>query len=75
MNCCCNLMCNFISLLIYENVKSVGTGTGENLQYCNLQYFAFSILTLLVGSQEEHLVCKKLSVEVLSSLSVGVRCK
>jgi len=27
--------------------------------------FAFSVLTLLVGHQEEHLVCKNLSDEVL----------
>jgi len=28
--------------------------------------FAFSALTLLAGHQEEHLVCKKLSDEVLA---------
>jgi len=32
--------------------------------------FTFSALTLLVGRQEEHPVCKKLSVEVLAWLSV-----
>jgi len=31
---------------------------------------AFSSLTLLVGRQEEHLACKKLSDEVLAWLSV-----
>jgi len=31
---------------------------------------AFSALTLLVGRQEEHLTCKKLSGEVLAWLSV-----
>jgi len=31
---------------------------------------AFSALTLLVGHQEEHLACKKLSDEVLARLSV-----
>jgi len=31
---------------------------------------AFSALTLLVGRQEGHMVCKKLSVEVLAWLSV-----
>jgi len=30
----------------------------------------FSALTLLVGRQAEHLVCKKLSAEVLAWLSV-----
>jgi len=32
--------------------------------------FAFSALTLLVGRQEEHPICKKLSDEVLMWLSV-----
>jgi len=32
--------------------------------------FAFSALTLLVGRQEEHLTCKKLSDGVLAWLSV-----
>jgi len=35
--------------------------------------FAFSALTLLVGRQEEHLACKKLSDEVLLWLSVQVQ--
>ena len=33
-------------------------------------YYAFSALTLLVGRQEGHLACKKLSDGVLSWLSV-----
>jgi len=37
------------------------------LQYCNI---AFSALTLLVGRQEEHPACKKLSGGVLAWLSV-----
>jgi len=32
--------------------------------------FAFSALTLLIGYQEEHPACKKLSDEVLAWLSV-----
>jgi len=32
--------------------------------------FAFSALTLLVGCQKEHLICKKLSDEVLAWLSL-----
>jgi len=32
--------------------------------------FAFSALTLLVGHQEEHAACKKLSDDVLAWLSV-----
>jgi len=35
---------------------------------------AFETLTLMVGRQEEHLACKKLSDDVLAWLS-GVRCK
>ena len=34
------------------------------------QLLAFSALTLLVGRQEGHPACKKLSVEVLAWLSV-----
>ena len=40
---------------------------------CNLTFLvtcAFSALTLLVGRQEEHPACKKLSVGVLAWLSV-----
>jgi len=36
----------------------------------NFSYFAFNALTLLVGRQEEHLACKRLSDEVLAWLSV-----
>jgi len=38
---------------------------------------AFSALTLLVGRQEEHLACKRLSDGVLGWLSYlcGARCK
>jgi len=35
-----------------------------------LSCYAFSALTLLIGYQEEHLACKKLSDEVLACLSV-----
>jgi len=35
-----------------------------------MQMHVFSALTLLVGHQEEHLACKKLSDEVLAWLSV-----
>jgi len=38
------------------------------------QCFAFSALTLLVGWQEGHLACKKLSGWVLAWLS-GVQCR
>jgi len=36
---------------------------------------AFSALTLLVGRQEGHLACKKLSCGLLAWLSVGARCR
>jgi len=36
---------------------------------------AFSALTLLVGRQEGHPACRKLSGEVLAWLSVAVRCR
>ena len=41
--------------------------------FCEL--FALSALMLLVGQQEGHPVCKKLSGGVLASLSVGARCR
>jgi len=37
---------------------------------CSLTSAAFSALTLLVGWQERHPVCKKLSGEVLAWLSI-----
>jgi len=37
---------------------------------CAVQLFPFSALTLLVGRQEGHLACKKLSGGVLAWLSV-----
>jgi len=41
-----------------------------NFVGCNAWVFAFSALTLLVGRQEGHLACKKLSGGVLAWLSV-----
>jgi len=40
------------------------------LLYCVYRVFAFGVLTLFVGHQEEHLACKKLSDEVLAWSSV-----
>ena len=40
------------------------------MQSFNNQHFAFSALMLLVGRQEEHLACNKLSGGVLAWLSV-----
>jgi len=37
---------------------------------CRVPLIAFSALTLLIGHQEEHPACKKLSDEVLAWLSV-----
>jgi len=42
----------------------------EEFQIIICQNFAFSALTLLVGHQEVHLTCKKLSDEMLVWLSV-----
>jgi len=42
----------------------------EKLCICILYFIAFSALTLLVGRQEGHLACKKLSGGVLAWLSV-----
>jgi len=42
-------------------------------EYCHsYKYFAFIVLTLLVGRQEVHPACKKLSGEVLAWLSVRI---
>ena len=41
-----------------------------NIQHSYPTRFSFSALTLLVGRQEEHPACKKLSGEVLAWLSV-----
>ena len=41
-----------------------------NVLVCILWFHAFSALTLLVGRQEGHPACKKLSGEVLAWLSV-----
>ena len=46
----------------------------DSIRLCTFAYgpaVAFSALTLLVGRQEEHLACKKLSGGVLAWLSVG----
>jgi len=49
---------------------SSGTQTLPPLPVFLPGILAFSALTLLVGHQEEHLSCKKLSDEVLAWLSV-----
>ena len=42
----------------------------DNMNGLHIMYSAFSALTPLVGRQEEHPVCKKLSDEVLVWLSL-----
>jgi len=49
-----------------KNFGNIFTTTEEILPY----YYAFSALTLLVGRQEGHPACKKLSDGVLAWLSV-----
>ena len=41
-----------------------------NILWCAFSAFAFSVLTLLIGRQEGHLACRKLSGGVLAWLSV-----
>ena len=50
-------------------VVSCGLNSGH-LTAVRWTGFAFSALTLLVGQQERHLACKKLSGGVLARLSV-----
>jgi len=50
------------------------TVTFSFLKYL-VKNYAFSVLTLLVGRQEGHPACKKLSGEVLAWLSVWARCR
>ena len=52
----------------------------ESMQFSSifislLIFLAFSALTLLVGRQEGHPACKKLSGEVLRGYLSGARCK
>jgi len=53
--------CGIVSDLVYMYMKQ--------FQYCS-----FSALTLLVGQQEGHPACKKLSGAMLAWLS-GMRCR
>jgi len=48
--------------------------TEFNSNYMRYHSLAFSDLTLLVGHQEEHPACKKLSDEVLSWSEVQMIC-
>jgi len=42
---------------------------------CICIFYAFSALTLLVGRQEGHPACKKLSGEVLDGYLSGAKCR
>jgi len=46
----------------------------DNAKYFKVQFIAFSALMLLVGHQEGHPACKKLSGGMLAWLS-GMRCR
>jgi len=52
------------------------TAMAANCNHCltSICFTVFSALTLLVGRQEGHLACKKLSVGILAWLS-GMRCR
>jgi len=52
----------------YANIQKIHTH--KHIYICVCVYFAFSALTLLVGRQEGHPACKKLSSGVLAWLSV-----
>jgi len=59
----------FIVLPCVHQITSINNNSNNNLiAKCNA--FAFSALTLLVGRQEGHPACKKLSGEVLVWLTV-----
>ena len=68
-------MAKFSKSKVYEKVPKgntlilVDTRIGLNCSV-GTAYSAFSALMLLVGRQEGHLACKKLSGEVLAWLSV-----
>ena len=53
-----------------SQVSSLYEGNRILWNTINNEHFAFSALTLLVGWQEGHPACKKLSGEVLAWLSV-----
>ena len=48
---------------------------GAYFHFCCMCFFAFSALALLVGRQEGHLACKKLSCGVLHGYLSGARCR
>jgi len=60
----------------YLNVHSASNSTAQTIQYENITInlhihnHTFSALTLLVGRQEGHPACKKLSGGLLAWLSV-----
>ena len=63
----------YVTELLYL-LYSCFYGIHQNvILFCEL--FALSALMLLVGQQEGHPACKKLSGGVLASLSVGARCR
>jgi len=59
-------------VLITDNLGNVCLCAAQTLYYGKMCYceIAFSALTLLVGQQEGHPACKKLSGGVLALLSV-----
>jgi len=66
---------NCLNPVTGSGCTSLDIGVNANLNLVNkfyylFCYFAFIALTLLVGEQERHLACKKLSGGVLAWLSV-----
>jgi len=62
--------CDFLICTIYKDVANCCWLLYSFYFQCLFIWIVFSALTLLVGHQEEHLACKKLSDEVLAWLSV-----
>ena len=66
--------CSPLNAIIFLYTLSVNCCDNNNNTFCQFLLIPFSALTLLVGRQEGHLACKKLSGGMLVWLS-GTRCK
>ena len=61
------------SYLMHKEIhQEIHTHESEFYMHCYRTFFAFSALTLLIGWQEGHPACKKLSGGVLTWLSVWI---
>jgi len=69
-----NIICTVIHLAFECQRHNVVSNQINQIKWPNIFYTSFSALTLLVGRQEGHLACKKLSGGMLAWLS-GMRCR